>query len=415
MGAESTQPEGRVLFLFTRFPVPTETFLQREIRALKKHGLPLRVVSLFGGGGEFESTPIERFCLWNLLRLFFWIPYWVVRRPRAMVRMATAINWHEPANFLNLWENGLGLGYAIVSARRWKHADVRQIHGVWASAPATGAWALHLLTDIPFSFSGHAYDLFEHGGDWLLSEKMRDATFMRSSSEVGVRRFVQLGADRSRVTCIRRGLNSFPEMEEKSEITPPLCILSVGRLVEKMGYFEQLAVYRELCDQGISFTVDIYGGGPLMNRLCRERARLGLDAHVHFHGAVPFSRIAEAYASADIFLFTGRVAQSGDRAGLPNAVAEAMSWGVPVVAHRVGAVGEAITHGENGILVEWPGKGGSNTAHRIAHSLIELGRSPETYHRMRQKARTWSEAHYSAQANMRRLIKLLENVGEARP
>ena len=46
-------PAPVIAYLFTTFPQPTETFLQREIIAMKSHGVNLRLYSLWGGGGTF--------------------------------------------------------------------------------------------------------------------------------------------------------------------------------------------------------------------------------------------------------------------------------------------------------------------------------------------------------------------------
>ena len=46
------------------------------------------------------------------------------------------------------------------------------IHATWGTMPAAAALALHQLTGLPYSMEAHAYDVFKHGGDWLLDEKM---------------------------------------------------------------------------------------------------------------------------------------------------------------------------------------------------------------------------------------------------
>ena len=47
-----------IAYLFTTFPKNTETFLQREIVAMKQHGVQLRLYSLWGGGGTFRGLPV---------------------------------------------------------------------------------------------------------------------------------------------------------------------------------------------------------------------------------------------------------------------------------------------------------------------------------------------------------------------
>ena len=49
-----------IAYLFTTFPKSTETFLQREIIAMRRHGANLRLYSLWGGGGTFRGVPVAR-------------------------------------------------------------------------------------------------------------------------------------------------------------------------------------------------------------------------------------------------------------------------------------------------------------------------------------------------------------------
>ena len=41
-----------------------------------------------------------------------------------------------------------------------------------ANVPATAAQLIKALTGIPYSMGAHAYDVFRHGGDWFLTQKL---------------------------------------------------------------------------------------------------------------------------------------------------------------------------------------------------------------------------------------------------
>ena len=60
-------------------------------------------------------------------------------------------------------------------------------YAAWTGAPATAAWLLWRLTGIPYGTGAHAYDLYEHGGDWWLMEKVALARFVHTSTEMGRR------------------------------------------------------------------------------------------------------------------------------------------------------------------------------------------------------------------------------------
>lgn len=402
------QAARRVALLFTRFPVATETFLQREVMALQRqhHNWPVFALWPTSEGGVESLTANHTFHGWHLFALLWWLPYWTIRHPKAMGKLAGALVSARVPNLVNFIESLLGLAYAIVRARalagRFDH-----FHAVWASAPATAAWALHQLTGTPFSMSGHAYDLFEDGGDGLLEVKIPDASFIRTSTDAGRQRWIQLGCPADKVHVIRRGLLKLPHLDLGDPPAPvrPCRLLAVGRLVEKMGYPVLLEVLAALRNRGFPFQATIVGSGPLLGMLERHCERLKLADSVEFAGALPFREVVWHYREADLFLFSGQVARSGDRAGFPNAIGEAMAWGVPVCASAVGAVPEGVQDGETGLLFKSP--------EEAALKIQRLLEDASTYAAIRRAARDWVEREFDAHRNMERFARLVG--GHTRP
>lgn len=397
LASETGAAEARFGLLFTRYPVPTETFLQREVDALKEVSTEAEVIVIWGR--EDASRPSDfRFRLRHLWRLIWCLPYWLLRRPRAMVEMAEALVNGSIPTVLNFFENLLGLGVALCWAGPWS-ARYRHLHAVWASGPGTVAWAVNRLTGIPYSLAGHAYDLFEGGGDGWLKWKLRGATFVRSSTMAGLRRWEQLGAGAPR-HLIRRGLAALPQPWQGEPPRPPYRLLTVGRMVEKMGHAYLCAVLFELKRLGVSFQFRLVGDGPLRGETEARLERMGLLEEVKLEGALPFEAVERCYAAADLFIFSGVVARNGDRAGFPNAIAEAMAWGVPVAATSVGGVAEVIQDDQNGIVLTFDP---SLDARRIA-SLLE---DPAACGRFSRAGREWIETHFRADRAMQELLRLI--------
>ena len=98
----------------------------------------------------------------------------------------------------------------------------------------------------------------------------------------------------------------------------------------------------------MDFTARIVGDGPAAPRLERLAGHLGVADRVTFIGQVPPHEVWEHLDWADVLLHTGVVAPSGDRDGLPNAIAEAMAAGVPVVTSPTAGTTEAVTDGVTG-------------------------------------------------------------------
>ncbi len=386
--------DARILFVCTTFPAPTETFLQREVEALQQAGVRLDLVSIWGGGG----SGIRCFGLWELVKLVWWIPYWLMRRPAALAELAEAMSLRAMPSALNVGENLLGMAFALIHAKGLAAKGYTHIHGVWGGLPAASAWLLHRLIGLPFSFGGHAYDLFEDGGDWLLREKGAAACWVRTSTEAGRQRLLKLGIPGDRILLLRRGLVVHPPVHPMRPERMPLRILCVGRFVEKMGYRELIRILSDLVAGGHRFDVRIIGEGPTQRDTVKQVAVAGLSEWVRFEGKRPFEDVERALAWADVFLFTGVVARSGDRAGLPNAVAEAMAAGVPVVASPVGGVAEAVFHGETGMLA---------AGSEAVASLVRLAQDDALYLRLQEGARQWVEDHFDAKANMALLGRYL--------
>lgn len=89
----------------------------------------------------------------------------------------------------------------------------------------------------------------------------------------------------------------------------------------------------------------IVGDGGLRAQLESLRTELGLDKNVHFWGARPHETIMGILRSADLFV------HCSDNEGLPVAISEAISVGLPVVASKVGGIPDLVREGENGYLV----------------------------------------------------------------
>jgi len=240
----------------------------------------------------------------------------------------------------------------VLLARELHRSGVRRTHAVWATMPAAAAWMIWKISGIPYSMGAHAYDIFEHGGDWLLPMKLRDAALVHCSTFAAREQVLAMGCDAGKVVVVRRGLERIPAQPKPLRAERrTLRLVSVGRLVEKKGFRAQLRLYAELARLGLDFDARIAGSGPLEAELRGMIASLGLAGRVTLCGWLDEAGVERELEWADAFLFTGRTAASGDRDGLPNAVAEAMARGVPVLAAPAGAVAEIVSDGVNGLLL----------------------------------------------------------------
>ncbi|MGD1983661.1 MAG: glycosyltransferase [Chromatiaceae bacterium] len=398
----------KVDYLFTTFPILSETFYQREIRALAGQGVDLSIYSLWGGGTVFEGAPINLFSKWRLLTLPFWIAYWLARRPKAVLGLLPRLFGSLPGSGLNLLENLLGLGFALTHAHQLSDRG-RVLHAAWATAPGAAAQLIAALCNRPFTLGAHAYDVFRDGGDWWLEEKLRQAAMVVTSTEATATALRERGADPDKLQVIRRGLNVFPPMKAMRATRAPLRLLCVGRLIEKKGYEHQLTLYARCMEVGLNFEARIVGGGPLANILRAQLLELKLEDYVELLGVLGEEETAELYRWADVFIYTGVVADSGDQDGLPNVIPEAMCAGLPVVSTAVAGVPEAIENEVSGRLLPL-----EDIAQWI-EALRRLATDDEYYARLRKEARRWVEMEFDASANAAKLVAAWDDVMRITP
>lgn len=138
--------------------------------------------------------------------------------------------------------------------------------------------------------------------------------------------------------------NPVKEIQNYPDIAKENIILNVGRLVPEKGQKYLIEAFLKINEKA-DWRVVILGDGPLRNQLEEQVKILGLDKQVQFLGAV--NNVDEWLAKASIFVFPS-ISE-----GFPNALAEAMSAGLPCVSFDCNAgPRDLIENDVNGYLVE---------------------------------------------------------------
>jgi len=148
---------------------------------------------------------------------------------------------------------------------------------------------------------------------------------------------------------------------------------TVGRLVEVKRQGDLIRAFGEVRSALPTARLLIVGDGPLRGDLERLASQLGLEDAIHFAGYQ--ARPAACLAAMDVFAMTS------SSEGMPLAILEAWAASLPVVATRVGGLGELVIEGENGILVE-PGDMAA-----LARALIALSTNPSMASRLGEAGR----------------------------
>ena len=244
---------------------------------------------------------------------------------------------------------------ALAVALLAREHGVTHLHAHFASMATTVARLAALVTDLPYSFTAHAKDIFHRDvEDEDLARKLRDADHAVTISEYNRRHLrARFGAaETARLELVRNGLEleRFPFRERTAPAEVPH-LLGVGRLVEKKGFDQLIDTVHALRGEGREVRADIVGDGPLREELSARIEELGLEQHVSLLGPRTQEEVRGLLEHADLFVAPFVIGADGNADGLPTVLLEAMATGIPCVAASVTAVGEVIIDGRTGWLV----------------------------------------------------------------
>jgi glycosyltransferase involved in cell wall biosynthesis len=125
----------------------------------------------------------------------------------------------------------------------------------------------------------------------------------------------------------------------------PLRLLYIGRLAKEKGLYEVMNALALSQARGVALHLTIAGSGEEEAGLRSLAATLGVAEAVTFAGAVFGERKRRLLESADAFVLPSYAE------GMPYALLEAMSAGLPPIVTAVGAIPDVITPGVHGLFV----------------------------------------------------------------
>jgi glycosyltransferase involved in cell wall biosynthesis len=279
-----------------------------------------------------------------------------------------------------------------------------------ANAPSMVALYLARALGVPFSFTGHAADLFVQRA--ALRFKLQQASFVACISHWH-RSFYQGIAtlDDRRLPLVRCSvaLSTTSQLERRDLVT-------VARLIPKKGIDLLIRAFAGV-DALSDWTLHILGGGDDRARLEAIAAELQVADRVHFGGARPHADCLAAIATAGIFALPCRTAANGDQDGIPVVLMEAMAASRAVIAGDLPAIRELIGAGEHGS--ESGGETGllvpPDNESALAAALARLVGDPGLRAQMGAAARVKIAEEFSDQVNWQRLAAAVDMAqGEAR-
>ena len=163
---------------------------------------------------------------------------------------------------------------------------------------------------------------------------------------------------------------------EQSKVAnlPANTVVSVGRLSQEKGFDVLIEAFSKSTNKYPDWNLVIFGEGPERKNLEALVSRLGVEGKVSLPGRI--ENPEKVVGTAEIFAMSSRYE------GFPNALLEAMTCGLPVVATDCqSGPREILNGGEDGLLVPVEDSGA------MADSLISLMGDPDARKRLGENAR----------------------------
>ncbi len=408
-GAGAGAQTGAVAFVLKGYPRLTETFIAQEIAELERRGLDIRIVALR------HPTDKRRHPVHSEIRASVdYLPEYLWREPFRVLRAWWQVRrWTGYKLARQTWLADLRrdptpnrvrrFGQALVLARELP-PDVRRLHAHFLHTPASVVRYAAALRDLKWTASAHAKDIWTTP-PWELREKLASCEWLVTCTAANAAYLAPM-APPDRVELVYHGLDlsrfaaGLGQASQRTgdEASDPVLVLSVGRLVEKKGTDVLLDALAGL-PPDLHWRLIHVGGGPLGGALRKRAAKLGIAERIRWLGALPQDELIQQYRRADLFALACRIADDGDRDGLPNVLMEAQSQGLACVATDVSAIRELIEDGINGALVP------AQRPKQFAQALERLMRDPAVRRTMGLAGQARVVSQFGMQPNIERLAQ----------
>jgi glycosyltransferase involved in cell wall biosynthesis len=391
MNTESATGESarspRLAYIIGTYPGLTTTFIDREIRALRRQGVHLQIISIRKPHTRLSAEQ-------EVLQegVVYLIPISGLRFLGAQLRylftqskeytgvlryLLSAPHASRKSRFKTLLHFLEGV-YAAEILRRYA---IDHLHAHFADRAATVALVASRLLGIPYSLTAHANDIYVD--PVLLPQKISAASFVITCTRYNQAYLQKLTgpSTHGKLKCIYHGLELDHYKPHQKQENTTLRLLAVGQLKEKKGFSYLIEACFILKRQGVNFNCEIIGEGPLRDELTARIGELSLEGCLTLSGALPHNEIIRKYQEADIFVLPAVLGADGDRDGIPNVIIEAMAMGLAVVSTHHSGIPEVIQAGYNGLLAT------PADAPALAAELDRLAKNPALRRELGKQAR----------------------------
>jgi colanic acid/amylovoran biosynthesis glycosyltransferase len=401
----------RIAYMTGEYPRATDTFIQREVAALRQRGVQVQTFSVRKPApdenvgpeqqSEGENTSyLQPICPWDLVKSHFKL---LKSSPSRYFAAAwLALRARPPGLKAMLWQGAYFAEAGLVAARM-RDRELVHLHNHFSNSSCSVAMLASALGGFTYSFTMHGPQEFFAPEYWRIDQKIRRALFVCCISNFCRSQGMIYAPQEKwlRLHIVHCGVDPSLFQRARHEGQGKR-LLFVGRLAAVKGLpvlFEAIAQLRQ---DRPNVILTIAGDGPDRQKLLQQAKELGIEENIRILGYQSQSQVRQLLGQSDVFVM------SSFAEGVPVVLMEAMAAGVPVVATRVAGVPELVEDGVSGFLVP-PGEA-SELAERIAALLDD----EELRNRFGKAGRAEVQAEFNIHNEAQRLCTILTSALEGR-
>jgi glycosyltransferase involved in cell wall biosynthesis len=345
----------RIGYLYSRYPVLSQTFCDAEMLELERRGHEIVLASLYP-----PKTPLRHEYLAKLQAPIRYAPssHDLDKQARKAKRLGlwpyALVQKHEE-KYGAEYKAALRARNALFFVELFKRERVPHFHVHFANRAAHTAMFVKEISGIPFSITAHGQDFMSDlGSDELLRELCATAEFVGAETDYS-RDMLAARCPESgeKIFRVYNGidLTRFPAAQTKRHSMGPVRFLSTGRLIPFKGFDILIDACAQLQNRALNFACEIIGDGPLRAELEARVAQHNLQERIHFAGEQSQNYVLRALRNSDIFVLASAPDERGASDIFPTVIAEAMASERPVVSTTVAGIPELVANSKTGVLV----------------------------------------------------------------
>jgi glycosyltransferase involved in cell wall biosynthesis len=408
----------KIGYLIADFPVLSETFVVNDIRGLEELGHEVVAVSLGKADPATVGNPnysikgrtirvkgLGGNALGRKLTK-------LAARRRLLRRFGDTFragyDAKPPAMPDELWRDRLTWDAAIeqIAAENFDwiyvHFAMRQL--------LLGFWASYLL-ELPLGVTLQAHDIFTNPLAKWFDLTLGQCRVVVTVSQYNREAILKLapGLRPEKVKVLANGIDVEGFSAKPHDSHKPFRFVGTGRLVEIKGFHVLIEAVGLLASKRRDFRVSLVGDGPLREQFDRRIVQLGVGDLVELMGRRDATFLKAFLPDQDCFVLPCVIAKDGNRDGMPLALREGMSCGLPAISTQLLGLHETVSPGTGTLVAP------DDPAALAAAMELMIDMPAADYRTMAAAARQKAVAEFSLRHEVSTLVRWMtdENALEA--